>query len=599
MSGNSAETLKNPATETGTAKATETPQPTEQAHASKTSSGKPPKRVAIIGAGCAGLSSAYALSRSPSEFSAVVYDKAPNVGGSATSYQLPEDGDYGASFINDGVQGASPAFFNTMMMFDNVLGCKAQEVGMQISFGKGKDEFWSNVFPTELIDKFGDDIKKFGKVLKVIKAFEPIFALIPVATMLKMFRFSDGFGDRMLLPLIALFMGTGQETPHVSSAILERLFLDPSMRLFEYSQESLLASVPTMMAFPELARVYGKWKEEVGLPGNVEVKVAREVTSIVRGTKEARKRGGNIIVRSRKVDEEGKPLEGAEAAETEDVFDELIIACDADSALKMLKAGNGPTWKERKVLGNVLYKWDVTVTHTDVEYMRKHYELDYTEKYNAKRDDEESKKAFEFARKNWKPLYLIKMYEEDPSAIEMSFDLTVYQPQFTGTPPTGSGARTHPDKAPPTERQGTGGKAPREDKREAGDYSEPPLDRHVFQTIFLNREESERWTKDEIKQDKVLLTKWWKQQSHRWQHYGGTVPWMWTLNGSQHTRYAGGWTLVNCHEVGIASGFAAAYTLGAPYPFSKDKDSARLFKGYLALFYLQRARSADRGGFFA
>lgn len=64
-------------------------------------------------------------------------------------------------------------------------------------------------------------------------------------------------------------------------------------------------------------------------------------------------------------------------------------------------------------------------------------------------------------------------------------------------------------------------------------------------------------------------------------------------------RYAGGWTLVNCHEVGIVSGFAAAYTLGAPYPFSGDKESARLFKGYLALFYLSRARAADRTGFFA
>lgn len=40
--------------------------------------------------------------------------------------------------------------------------------------------------------------------------------------------------------------------------------------------------------------------------------------------------------------------------------------------------------------------------HHDLAYMRKHYEVDFTDKYNAKRDDEESKKAFEFARNNWK-----------------------------------------------------------------------------------------------------------------------------------------------------------------------------------------------------
>ena len=27
------------------------------------------------------------------------------------------------------------------------------------------------------------------------------------------------------------------------------------------------------------------------------------------------------------------------------------------------------------------------------------------------------------------------------------------------------------------------------------------------------------------------MQKWWKQQSHRWQHYAGTVPWMGLING--------------------------------------------------------------------
>lgn len=38
--------------------------------------------------------------------------------------------------------------------------------------------------------RFGSDIKKFGRVLKFIKTFEPVFAMIPVSAMLKMFRFS-------------------------------------------------------------------------------------------------------------------------------------------------------------------------------------------------------------------------------------------------------------------------------------------------------------------------------------------------------------------------------------------------------------------------
>lgn len=132
------------------------------------SNGKPPKkRVLIIGAGCSGMSAAYSLSLSPDRFSCKVYDKQGSVGGSATSYQLPKQDKksgkpypFGAEYINDGVQGASPVFHNTFRMFEDTLGYKATEVGMQISFGKGKESFWSNVFPSELVDQHREDIKK-------------------------------------------------------------------------------------------------------------------------------------------------------------------------------------------------------------------------------------------------------------------------------------------------------------------------------------------------------------------------------------------------------------------------------------------------------
>ena len=125
------------------------------------------------------------------------------------------------------------------------------ERGHRISFGKG-DEFWTNVFPSKLVAEFRADIAKFGRALKTIKRLEPVFALVPVHAMLRLFGFSRGFGARMVYPLVALFFGTGNQTPFVSSAILERVFMDPSMRLFEYDARSLLASVPTMLSFPKV-----------------------------------------------------------------------------------------------------------------------------------------------------------------------------------------------------------------------------------------------------------------------------------------------------------------------------------------------------------
>ena len=53
------------------------------------------------------------------------------------------------------------------------------------------------------------------------------------------------------------------------------------------------------------------------------------------------------------------------------------------------------------------------------------------------------------------------------------------------------------------------------------------------------------------------------------------------------------------HELAVTSGFAAAYQLGADYPFKGDDDCERLFKLYLALSHGSRmvrslVRSARR-----
>ena len=41
--------------------------------------------------------------------------------------------------------------------------------------------------------------------------------------------------------------------------------------------------------------------------------------------------------------------------------------------------------------------------------------------------------------------------------------------------------------------------------------------------------------------------------------------------------------VLNMHELAVTSGFAAAYQLGADYPFKGDEDCERLFRLYLAL----------------
>ncbi|KAL2871143.1 putative flavin-containing amine oxidasedehydrogenase [Aspergillus lucknowensis] len=84
----------------------------------------------------------------------------------------------------------------------------------------------------------------------------PVLGLVPVKVILRLFRFNEEFGNRMLLPLLALFLGTGNQTPNVASALLERLFDDPETGHWTYDQDGLLTNLPTMFTFPRLGKFY-------------------------------------------------------------------------------------------------------------------------------------------------------------------------------------------------------------------------------------------------------------------------------------------------------------------------------------------------------
>ena len=81
------------------------------------------------------------------------------------------------------------------------------------------------------------------------------------------------------------------------------------------------------------------------------------------------------------------------------------------------------SWLENKVLGSAKFANDVTVTHSDADYMRRHYEMVYNDEQAVSTLNGEDQSArIEFAKKEFKPMYLIKMYQQDLSKLEMSFN---------------------------------------------------------------------------------------------------------------------------------------------------------------------------------
>ena len=63
---------------------------------------------------------------------------------------------------------------------------------------------------------------------------------------------------------------------------------------------------------------------------------------------------------------------------------------------------------------------------------KQYYEMVYRPDLVAesRKDEQSTKEAMELAEKKFQPLYFIHMYDQDPKKIEMSFDLTHYQPQL-------------------------------------------------------------------------------------------------------------------------------------------------------------------------
>ncbi|KAF1951781.1 FAD/NAD(P)-binding domain-containing protein [Byssothecium circinans] len=507
------------------------------------------KRVLVVGAGAAGMSCAHHLSSHSDKFDVTLIDAVDYCGGQAFSIPIDKER-HGASWMNQGVQGGSYIFHHTMTMFAR-QGYHADPVKLQVSFGR-EHTFWTNVFPTELLARHQKEIRRFVRMLKIVRWFELLFALIPIKYLMKIFFFSEEFSNTIILPMVALFLGTGNYTPEVPTIILERLCTSPTYGMwFPPDKLSVTSNQPPMVVFPKFGNFYDDWRKSLVGRG-VQVLLSTELTQVVK-----RGRTGVIVKMTKRTsaadqhtpNNAGVPQEDgtadAGAQEKEEKYDEIVLCVLADTAKRILS--KTASFRENHVLGSAKFCDDITVTHWDSDYTKRHYQNFYTPDQAVETlSGVDQSTRIGFAQKSFKPMYMIKTYPKDRSKLEMCFDCTNYQAQF-----------------PP----------------------EVPFDRHVFQTIYLNKKrDGHLWSIDE---SKIIRKDLWHQLCHSWTHYLFVVPWMWLLQGRNHTRFAASWTLLNAHEVAVMSGIAAAVDLGARYPEDLERDKFALlsFRLYYLLAY--------------
>ncbi|KAI1420359.1 FAD dependent oxidoreductase [Xylaria sp. FL1777] len=501
------------------------------------------KRVLVVGAGAAGMSTAYHLSQHRDKFDVTLIDAVDYCGGQAFSIPL-DKARHGASWCNQGVQGGSYIFHHTMTMFAR-QGYRADPVKLQVSFGKD-DTFWTNMFPTELLARHGTEVARLATVLRLMRWFEVFFALLPLRLVFKLFLFSDEFIEAVVLPMTALFLGTGNATPEVPAIMFERLCTSPTYGMwYKPDRNTVVNNQPPMVVFPNLSEFYEAWRKDLVSRG-VAVRLSTELTEIVQRDK----RGVVVKLKPRTpVPDHHNPNDAdLNAPVSHEAFDEIVLCCLADKAKEVL--GRTASWREKRVLGSAKFSDDITITHNDADYMKKHYENFYREDLAvAKTSGADQTSRLNYAVGNFRPMYYIKMYAQDRTKLEMCFDTTNYQSQF-------------PENV--------------------------PFERHVFQTIYLNKARDRHlWSDGEIRQERVIRQDWWHQLCHSYTHYLFVVQWMMFLQARRHTRFAAAWTLVNAHEVAVISGLAAAVDLGAEYPrdLEHDRFAFLCFRLYYLLAY--------------
>ena len=588
------------------------------------------KRVCVIGAGAAGSAAAWSLTRSnannvddanATQYEVEVWEPASMAGGVATTSRFGVHNEKAMATrhvaYNDGVQGGAPSYRNTLSLLES-LGHDVSTVSMKVCFGvdderptsgkvldekkrkKTDDEddeddnddddtrfhYWNNTgIPTETVRKHAADIERFGKLLKFVYANETIFIAIKISWLLRWRGYSASFADDMVYPLVALFFGTGNQTPHVPAALIARVFLDPKLKLFDYHPETLLSQQPEMFAFPSFDELYQsvvRTCDDADGAG-CEFKFGRKCVSVSRDTATGQVTVRGLQRRHDHVNTTNPDAEDFTAIKgdgierdgecIEAVFDAIIFACSAENALAILKAGSGAGFFERQALGNVRYYNDVTVTHTDYDYIMRQYS--YGRLKNINTGDVKKKDDDPF---NDKEMYLVRTYAHNRRLIEMSFDLSHYQPQVKYKKHESVTTCVYPEAKATADAQ----RAPTLSSYAATNPSvEDGEDGSLFQSIFLDDTNIDAWTIDDIDKSKIIKKKWWRQFAHCTGHYLGTVPFVRFIQRNKNTYYAGSWLTVNTHEQAVISGLAAAFMISGDYFFDADALAREQFDQYL------------------
>lgn len=299
------------------------------------------KRIAIVGGGISGLSAAYYLAPF---HDVTLFEAEPRLGGHARTVMAGKNGDQpvDTGFI---VFNYVTYPYLTRLFRDLGVPVTKSEMSFGASIDGGRLEYGLNSFRAITAQKGNllrpqfykmiADIIRFGKRCEAAAQDDDK----TIGELVEELRLGEWFRNNYLMPMCGAIWSTPvKEVDQFPAKSLVRFFRN----------HALLAGLAEH-----------QWWTVKG--GSIEYVRRLESALIARGC-EIRK---NTPVKSMRRDEFGVHIDAEDGQQAH--FDELILACHSDQALKIL--GSGATDIEKAALGSIRYQPNKAVLHCDVNQM--------------------------------------------------------------------------------------------------------------------------------------------------------------------------------------------------------------------------------------
>ncbi|MGK5627842.1 FAD-dependent oxidoreductase [Streptomyces sp. URMC 123] len=303
-----------------------------------------PSRVAVVGAGMAGLGAAWALSRHPDRFDIQVFEEKDRIGGNAFTVDMPQRSG-GTVPVDISVTAFIPSVYQNFLAL--LRHCDITPVETRFSYAVHyRGGVHAHDFDGSLKRRYREDLETFRRMLRTLRAFGALgrrphrlaaaanpFNFVSMRQALDWWGVSTGFRYAILKPMFVNFV------------LATDVFSMPAAMFARYLDFFDVEKSTPMTTWPGGTReIYRRMT--AGFADRVHL--GRPVTRVIRD-------GAGVTLR--------------DARGTDERFDAVIMACNANQALPLL---HRPSALERRLLGGVRYNSELhhhAVVHHDASVL--------------------------------------------------------------------------------------------------------------------------------------------------------------------------------------------------------------------------------------